>query len=195
MSQKRQNCSPNDVNVLSDEGNVEFSRNGAKLDMISAIFIAILTMEPLHRKGNLKWCDEMTLELVNQVYLIGAFQRVANEPLEPKFKQVVRNLWKLAIFQDKGQPVAWNTIQNKFSSLMKAFKARHGYGEEGERASLSALPEDSSKLDLQLETMANLTAKREQSILASKLGEVENKNVISDITDAVVSGGGQGGLA
>ena len=90
-------------------------------------------MEALPRKGNLKWCDVMTLELVNQVYMIGAFQRVANEPLEPKFKQIVGNLWKLAIFQDKGQPIAWNTIQHKFATLLKAFKVKHGYGEEGER--------------------------------------------------------------
>ena len=89
----------------------------------------------------------MTLELVNQVYMIGAFQRVANEPLEPKFKQVVANLWKLGIFKDKGQPVAWNTIQHKFGTLMKAFKMKHGYGDEGERANLSALPEDSSPVD------------------------------------------------
>jgi hypothetical protein len=151
-------------------------------------------MEALPRKGNLKWCDEMTLELVNQVYMIGAFQRVANEPLEPKFKQVVTNLWKLAIFQEKGQPVAWNTIQNKFSTLMKAFKTKHGYGDEGERANLSALPEDSSKIDLQLEIMANIAIKKDKSNVASKLSEVESKKVISDITDAVVSGGGKEAL-
>ena len=147
-------------------------------------------MEALPRKGNLKWCPEMTLELVNQVYMIGAFQRVANEPLETKFKQVVANLWKLGIFQDKGQPVAWNTIQHKFGTLMKAFKTKHGYGDEGERANLSALPEDSSPVDLQLEIMANLTLKKEKCVVASKLIEVESKKVISDITDAVVFGGG-----
>lgn len=155
--------------------------------MDSAIFIAILTMEALSRKGNLKWCDVMTLELVNQVYMIGAFQRVANEPLEPKFKQIVENLWKLAIFQDKGQPIAWNTIQHKFATLFKAFKVKHGYGEEGERANLSALPEDSSKIDLEI--MANLTVEKDKSAVASKLSEIESKNVISDMTDAVVSGG------
>ena len=64
--------------------------------MDSAIFIAILTMGALPRKGNLKWCSEMELELVNQVYMIGAFQRVANESLEPKFKQDLINPWKLA---------------------------------------------------------------------------------------------------
>lgn len=151
-------------------------------------------MEALPRKGNLKWCPEMTLELVNQVYMIGAFQRVANEPLETKFKQVVANLWKLGIFQDKGQPVAWNTIQHKFGTLMKAFKTKHGYGDEGERANLSALPEDSSPVDLQLEIMANLTLKKEKCVVASKLIEVESKKVISDITDAVVSGGGKEAL-
>ena len=82
----------------------------------------------------------MTPEHVNQVYMIGAFQRVANEPLEPKFKQVVANLWKLGIFQDKGQPVASNTMQHKIGTLMKSFKTEHGYGDEGERANLSALP-------------------------------------------------------
>lgn len=151
-------------------------------------------MEALPRKGNLKWCDVMTLELVNQVYMIGAFQWVANEPLEPKFKQIVGNLWKLAIFQDKGQPISWNTIQHKFATLFKAFKVKHGYGEEGERANLSALPEDSSKIDLQLEIMANLTVKKDKSAVASKLSEVEGKNVITDITDAVVSGGGKEAL-
>ena len=96
---------------------VEIGRNSAELVMDSSIFIAILRMEALSRKGNLKWCDVTTLELVNQVYMIGAFQRVANESLEPKFKQIVENLWKLAIFQDKGQPIAWNTIQHKFATL------------------------------------------------------------------------------
>ena len=162
--------------------------------MDSAIFIAILTMEALPRKGNLKWCPEMELELVNQVYMIGAFQRVTNEPLKPKFKQVLTNLWKLATFQAKGQPVAWNTLQHKYQALMKAFRTKHGFGDEGERANLSALPEDSSQIDLQLEIMHNLTVKKEKCTVASKLFEVENKRVISDITDAVVSGGGKEAL-
>jgi hypothetical protein len=160
----------------------------------SAIFIALLTMEALLRKGNLKWCPQMELELVNQVFMIGAFQRKANDQLEAKFKQVVANLWKLAIFQDKGQPVAWNTLQHKYQTLMKAFRVKHGFGDEGERANLSALPKDSSEIDLQLEIMHNLTVRKEKCVVASKLIEVENKKVISDITDAVVSGGGKEAL-
>ena len=103
----------------------------------------------------------MELELVNQVFMIGAFQKVANDPLEPKFKQVLKNLWKLEAFQAKGQPVAWNTLQHKFQTLLKAFRTKHGFGDEGERANLSALPEDSSEIDFQLEIMHNLTVKNE----------------------------------
>ena len=42
--------------------------------------------------------------------------------------------------------------------------------------------------------MANLTSKKEKCVVASKLGEVESKKVISDIMDAVVSGGGKEAL-
>jgi hypothetical protein len=42
-----------------------------------------------------------------------------------------------------------------FKALLNSFGDRHGFGDDGERANISALPEESSKIDLKLEKIQN----------------------------------------
>jgi hypothetical protein len=42
-----------------------------------------------------------------------------------------------------------------FKALLNSFGDRHGFGNDGERANISALPEESSKIDLKLEKIQN----------------------------------------
>jgi hypothetical protein len=46
-------------------------------------------------------------------------------------------------------------MQKKFKALLKSFRDRHGFGEEGEKANISALPEETSEIDLRLEEIHN----------------------------------------
>ena len=121
--------------------------------------------------------------------------RVANEATpEDKFKIIVGLLWKLPAFKRQGQPIAWNTLQHNFQSILKSFRVKHGFGDDGQRANISALPESSSELEGVLMAIHRLAARNEEDDLKEKLTNEESTKVLPIVTDAITSGGGVKGL-
>jgi hypothetical protein len=117
-----------------------------------------------------------------------------NLNLEDKFKIIVGLLWKLPAFKSQGQPIAWNTLQHKFQSILKSFRVKHGFGDDGQSAIISALPEDSSELEGVLMAIHRLAARKEEDDLKEKQTNEESTKVLSNVTDAITSGGGVKGL-
>jgi hypothetical protein len=147
------------------------------------------------RKGHFKWDGDMLYALANLVYTNTAFMRVANEgTADEKCRIIVGLLWKLAAFKRQGQPVAWNTCQHKFQTMLKSCRIKHGLGEDGQRANISALSETSSELDIVLMEIHCIMARKEEADLQEKITEEEHTKVLSNVTHVIVAGGGVKGL-
>jgi hypothetical protein len=139
------------------------------------------------RKGHFKWDGDMLYALANLIYTNTAFMRVANEgTADEKYRIIVGLLWKLAAFNRQGQPVAWNTCQHKFQTMLKSCKIKHGLGEDGQRANISALSETSSELDTVLMEIHCIMARKEEADLQEKMTEEEHTKVLSNVTEVDV---------
>ena len=132
--------------------------------------------------------------MVDQVYSHGAYLRGGNENVADKFKALTSYLWKNSEFSNQGQPIAASSMQKKFGALLKAFRDKHGFSDDGERANLSAIPEESSDIDLKLEEIHNALEEKRISDMKNKCKDAEKKKSISDVTDVISSGGGRKGL-
>lgn len=77
---------------------------------------------------------------------------------------------------------------------MKSFRVKHGFGDDGQRANISALPESSSELEGVLMAIHRLAARNEEDDLKEKLTNVESTKVLPIVTYAITSGGGVKGL-
>ena len=107
------------------------------------------------RTKNLRWSPSMEMALVDQVLADGAYIKRGEENMDVKFKSITGNLWKNPEFRNQGQPISGGSMQKKFKALLKSFRDRHGFGEEGEKANISTLPEETSEIDLRLEVIHN----------------------------------------
>ena len=137
----------------------------------------------------------MDQALVDQVLAIDAYIKGGEENVEIKFKTLTVNLWKTTEFKNQGQPVSGASVQKRFKALLKPFRDRHGFGDDGEKANLSALPEESSEIDLKLEEIHNDLEEKRIIEMKKKVKESEKKKSIADITDIVSAGGGRKRLA
>jgi hypothetical protein len=149
----------------------------------------------VHRTKNLKWTPTMEIALVDQVFAIGAYLKGGEENLEMKFKSLTVFLWKTVEFKNQGQPISGASLHKKFKVLLKSFRDRHGYGDDGERANISALPEESSEIDLKLEEIHNDLEEKRIAEVKKKAKEAEKKKSVGDITDIISVGGGRKRLA
>jgi hypothetical protein len=147
-----------------------------------------------HRTKNLKWTPTMEIALVDQVFAVGAYVKGGEENLELKFKSLTVFLWKTSEFKNQGQPLSGASLHKKFKMLLKSFRDRHGYGDDGERANISALPEESSEIDLKLEAIHNDLEEKRIAEVKKKAKEAKKKSV-GDITDIISAGGGRKRLA
>jgi hypothetical protein len=169
------------------------------IEIVSVIFITpIFEMDEIvvhHRTKNLKWTPTMEIALVDQVFAIGAYVKGGEENLEIKFKSLTVFLWKTSEFKNQGQPISGASLHKKFNVLLKSFRDRHGYGDDGERANISALPEESSEIDLKLEEIHNDLEEKRIAEVKKKAKEAEKKKSVGDITDIISAGGGRKRLA
>jgi hypothetical protein len=97
----------------------------------------------------------MEQAMVDQLYSHGAYLRGGNENVADKFKALTSYLWKNSEFSNQGQAIAASSMQKTIGALLKAFRDKHGFSVDGERANLSAIPEESSDIDLKLEEINN----------------------------------------
>jgi hypothetical protein len=132
----------------------------------------------------------MEASLVALVYLHKAYVK-GIENMAEKFNKIIVSLWLTTAFNTQGLPLAAGAVQAKFKNLLKAYRDKHGYSEDGERANISAIDEDPTEMDINLEA---IHAEFEVNRIAhekKKAREAEKKRHISDITSAVVGGGGE----
>lgn len=142
------------------------------------------------RKANLRWTPSMEEAFVSLVFLHKAYMKGA-ENIADKYTKIVLSLWKMNDFNSQGPPLAAEAIEKKFNNLLKNFRDMHGLSEEGERTNLSALKEDLSPMDQHLKSIHCELEERRMTEYKKKASEAEKKRNISDITDAVVRGGGK----
>ena len=74
-------------------------------------------------------------------------------PIADKFNKIIVSLWLTEEFKSQGPPLAAGAMQMKFKNLLKAFRDKHGLSEYGERSNLSAIEENRSEMDMNLETI------------------------------------------
>jgi hypothetical protein len=142
------------------------------------------------RKANLRLTPSMEEAFVSLVFLHKAYMKGA-EIIADKYTKIVLSLSKMNDFNSQGPPLAAGAIQKKFNNLLKNFRDKHGLSEEEERTNLSALKEDLSPMDQHLESIHCELEERRMSEYKKKASEAEKKRNISDITDAVIRGGGK----
>ena len=141
---------------------------------------------------HLKWTSEMELSLVKQIFLRAAYTR-GGENLADKYKVIQETLWKLEIFKSR-KPLGHAMIQKKFTELLTQFRLKHGFSDDGQRANMSAIPEELSEIDQILQEIHDQFEAKAQKDRKQKNAIDEMKSVISKITDVIVSGDGRAGL-
>jgi hypothetical protein len=131
----------------------------------------------------------MEASLVALVYLHKAYVK-GIENMAEKFNKIIVSLWLTAAFNTQGLPLAAGAVQAKFKNLLKAYRDKHGCSEDGERANISAIDENPTEMDINLEA---IHAELEVNRIAheKKAREAEKKSHISDITSAVIGGVGK----
>jgi hypothetical protein len=124
------------------------------IEIVFVIFITpIFEMNEIvvhHRTKHLKCTPTLEIALVDQVFAIGAYVKGGEENVEIKFKSLTVCLWKTSEFKNQGQPISGASAHKKFKALLKSFRDRRAFGDDGERANISALPKESSEIDLNL---------------------------------------------
>jgi hypothetical protein len=55
--------------------------------------------------------------------------------------KVIADLWSRKEFNEQCEKQTWTTVQKLFHNLCDTISATHGYGENGMRVKLSALPD------------------------------------------------------
>ena len=88
-------------------------------------------------------------------------------------------------------PLAAGAMETKFKNLLKAFRDKHGLSEDGGRSNLSAIEENPSEMDMNLETIHDELEVNRIAAENIKFRENEKKHHISDITSAIGEGGGK----
>jgi hypothetical protein len=141
-------------------------------------------------RGNPRWTLAMEATLVALVFLHKAYVK-GIENMAEKFNKIIVSLWLTAEFNSQGLPLAVGAVQAKFKNLLKAYRDKHGYSEDGERANISAIDEDPTEMDINLEAIHTELEENRIAHEKKKAREAVKKRHISDITNAVVGGGGK----
>jgi hypothetical protein len=92
-------------------------------------------------KGYLKWSPKMKLNLVKAVKANKAHIKTKRLQFRGKYVKVIGDLWSREEFNEQCEKQRWATVEKMFRSLCDKFSSVHGYGENGMRINLSALPD------------------------------------------------------
>jgi hypothetical protein len=132
----------------------------------------------------------MEATLVALVFLHKAYVK-GIENMAEKFNKIIVSLWLTAEFNSQGLPLAVGAVQAKFKNQLKAYRNKHGYSEDGERVNISAIDEDPTEMDINLEAIHTELEENRIAREKKKAREAGKKRHISEITNAVVGGGGK----
>jgi hypothetical protein len=91
-------------------------------------------------KGYLNWTPKMKLYLVKAVKVKRAHIKTKKLQFQEKYVKVIADLWSRKEFNEQCKRQTWTNVQKMFRTLCDTFSATHGYGENGMRVNLSALP-------------------------------------------------------
>jgi hypothetical protein len=69
-------------------------------------------------------------------------------------------------------------MQKKISAILKAFRDKHAFSDDGERADLSAIPEEWREMDLKLEEIHNALEEKRVSDMKKKWKGAEKKKKV-----------------
>jgi hypothetical protein len=105
-----------------------------------------------NRKANIKWTLAMEATLVGLVFVHKAYMK-GMENIAEKFNKIIAALWLMAEFRSQGPPLASGAVQAKFKNILKDYRDKHGLTENGERSNISAINEDPSEMELNLESI------------------------------------------
>jgi hypothetical protein len=146
-------------------------------------------------KGYLKWSPKMKLNLDKAVKANKAHIKTKKLQFQEKYVKVIGDLWSRKEFSEQCEQQTWTTVQKMFRSLCDTFSATHGYGENGMRVNLSALPDmdELSEMDELLHDMCKEIASQMDEIDQEKKVKTEKKKVVADITEVIQSGAGKTG--
>ena len=89
----------------------------------------------------------MALVFLHKAYVKGA------ENMEDKFIKITTSLWRMVEFQNQGPQLSIGAIQAKFKNILKTFRNKHGLRDDGERTNVSAIDEESSEMEINLEAI------------------------------------------
>lgn len=148
-------------------------------------------------KGYLKWSPKMKLNLVKAVKANKAHVKTKKLQFQEKYQKVIADLWTRKEFNEQCEKQTWTTVQKMFRSLCDNFSSAHGYGENGMRVNLSALPDmdELSEMDELLHDMCKEIASQIEETDQEKKLKTEKKKVVTDITEIIQSGAGKVGLS
>ena len=96
----------------------------------------------------------MELSLVKQVFARAAYTE-GGDNLADKYRSIPETLWNLEMFKSKGKPLGPAMIQEEITDLLKQFRTKHGFSDDGQRANMSAIAEEPSDIDRILEEIHN----------------------------------------